>query len=153
MSDLRVELLVTDGCPHLEAARRDLEAVLRESIIETPIQVVIVSSLEDAEFLGFPGSPTIRVNGEDIDPQPDLPAGLACRVYRTPDGRLAGTPPIERIRERIDAFRKGRLAEFQREEAGRVAAFAAGASAEEAAAEQAPAVDRADGEQQDDRRP
>lgn len=147
MSDLRVELLVTEGCPHLETARRDLEAVLRESIIETPIQVVIVSSPEDAEFLRFPGSPTIRVNGEDIDPQPELPIALACRVYRAPDGRLAGTPPIERIRERVDAIRKGRLAEFQRDEAGRVAAFAAGASAEEAAMNPP-----ADGDAEDDPR-
>ena len=132
MADLRVELLTFEGCPHLDQARRDLERVLRESIIETPVQVVYVSSFEDAEFLGFQGSPTIRINGDDVDPQPELPIGVGCRLYSDDEGRPVGSPPVARIRAAVEAHRRGRLREFQRQEAGLVAEYAASAAAAEA---------------------
>lgn len=131
MADLSIQLLAVEGCPHLERARHDLEAVLRESIIETPIQLVLVGSPEDAEFLSFQGSPTIRVDGADIDPQPDLPVGLACRTYVGAAGERLGSPPVERIRAAVQAYRRGRLRSFQRDEAGRVAATALRAAADE----------------------
>lgn len=129
MPDLVVELLAVEDCPHLEQARRDLESILRTGIIETPIQLVFVGSQDDAEFLGFQGSPTIRINGDDVVPQPELPIALACRVYRDADGRTVGSPPIESIRSAIDAHRRGRLERFQREEAAAVAEFARAADA------------------------
>jgi len=91
VADLRVELLAVEDCPHLEQARRDLESVLRKGIIETPIQLIFVASQEDAEFLGFQGSPTIRIQGEDVVPQPDLPgrAGLPDLPRRRPAGHSA----------------------------------------------------------------
>ena len=124
MADLRVELLVVEDCPHLEKARRDLESVLRGSIIEVPIQVVYVTGQDDAEFLGFQGSPTIRVNGEDVVSEPQRPIALGCRVYRDAAGQASGAPPIEAIRAAVDRHRKDRLEAFQREEAARIAAFA-----------------------------
>ena len=135
MADLVVELLAVEDCPHLEQARRDLESSLRTGIIETPIQLIFVSSLDDAEFLGFQGSPTIRVNGDDVVPQPALPVGLACRVYRDTDGGTIGSPPIESIRSAIDSHRRARLEEFQREEAAKVAEFARAADAAESSSE------------------
>lgn len=130
MSDLRVELLVVEDCAHLERARRDVEAVLRKGIIEVPIQVIYVTSQEDAEFLRFQGSPTIRINGEDVDPRPELPIALGCRLYPSPQGGLVGSPPIELIRAAVDAHRRGKLQAFQREEAAKVAEFAREADAE-----------------------
>lgn len=131
MADLRVELLAIEDCPHLEQARRDLEAVLRKGIIEVPIQVVFVTSFDDAEFLGFQGSPTIRVNGDDVVPAPELPIALGCRIYRDAAGKMLGSPPIDAIRAAVDAHRRGRLEAFQREEAARVADFAREAAAAE----------------------
>jgi hypothetical protein len=131
VADLHVELLAMADCPHLTQARQDLETVLRKGIIEVPIQLVFVSGPEDAEFLGFQGSPTIRINGDDVVPQPELPIGFACRTYRGADGAVLGSPPIEAIRAAVDAHRRGRLAEFQREEAGKVAEFARDADASE----------------------
>jgi len=131
MADFRVELLAIEGCPHLENARRDLETVLRKGIIEVPIQFILVSGIDDAEFLGFQGSPTIRVNGEDVVPQPDLPIALSCRTYLDGEGRPAGSPPIEAIRAAVDAHRRGKLEAFQRGEAGLVARFAREAEAAE----------------------
>ena len=135
MADLRVELLALEDCPHLEEARRDLESVLRKGIIEVPIQLIFVSSPDDAEFLGFQGSPTIRINGDDVVPQPELPVAIGCRIYRDAEGRMLGSPPIEAIRAAVDAHRRGRLEVFQREEAARVAAFAREADAAESSGE------------------
>ena len=87
MADLVVQLLTVEDCPHLEQAQHDLESILRTGIIEVPIQLIFVTGPDDAEFLGFQGSPTIRINGDDVVPQPELPVALACRVYRDADGR------------------------------------------------------------------
>jgi hypothetical protein len=126
-----VELLVVQDCPHLEQARRDLQTVLARGIIEVPIQLIYVTSADDAEFLHFQGSPTIRVNGDDVVPQPELPIALACRVYRDAEGGALGSPPIESIRAAVDAHRRDRLQEFQRDEAAKVAEFARKADAAE----------------------
>ena len=132
MADLRVELLAVEDCAHIEQARRDLDGVLHKGIVEVPIQLIYVTSQEDAEFLGFQGSPTIRINGEDVSPQPEMPVALGCRLYRDSEGGLVGSPPIELIRAAIEAHRRGRLEAFQREEAARVAEFARQADAAEA---------------------
>jgi hypothetical protein len=124
VADLRVELLVVEDCPHLEAARRDLESVLRAGIIEVPIQLIYVTSRDDAEFLGFQGSPTIRINGQDVVPEPDRPVAFGCRIYRDAEGKPSGTPPIEAIRAAIESERRARLEAFQREEAAKIAALA-----------------------------
>jgi hypothetical protein len=135
VSDLRVELLAIEDCPHLGQAQRDLESVLRKGIIETPVQLIFVNGREDAEFLAFPGSPTIRINGEDVVPQPDLPVALACRTYRDGQGRVVGSPPIESIRAAVDLHRRSRLEAFQHQEAGLVARFAREAAEAEASTE------------------
>ena len=132
---MHVELLAIEDCPHLERARRDLEAVLRKGIIEVPIQLVFVTGPEDAEFLHFQGSPTIRINGEDVVPQPDLPVAMGCRIYRDAEGQMQGWPPIEAIRAAVDAHRRGRLEAFQRDEAAKVAEFAREADAAEASSD------------------
>jgi len=144
VSDLRVELLAVEDCPHLEQARRDLESVLRTSIIEVPIQVVFVSTIDEAEFLDFRGSPTIRVNGEDVVPEPDLPVALGCRMYRDEEGRVVGSPPLPRIKVVIDAHRRGRLEAFRREEAATLARFAREADASEEPASRAETTARKD---------
>jgi hypothetical protein len=129
VADLRVELLAVEDCPHLEQARRDLESVLRASVIEVPIQLIYVSSLEDAEFLRFPGSPTVRVDGDDVSVEPDLPVALGCRLYRDARGEPVLSPPIELIRAAVEAHRRAELRAFQRQEAARMAQFARQADA------------------------
>lgn len=97
---MRVELLYTDADPVAMAARQRLVEVLLEDAYETPVQMVVVNSLEDAEFLGFPGSPTIRIDGEDIDPAGVGPVALGPRSYD--DQPL---PSAELIRAAIDRAR------------------------------------------------
>ncbi len=146
MSDLRVELLYTIDCPHWERVRADLHRVLSEGAIETPIQLVLVGGQDDAEFLEFVGSPTVRVNGQDVAPPPDgVGPGIGCRVYPQPDGTVSGRIPESLMREVIRSHRQGRLEAFQREESARVALAALEAAADEEGAAtrgERPAVDQ-----------
>jgi hypothetical protein len=72
------------------------------------VEVVEVETGADAERERFVGSPTIRLNGEDVlPPGADEPAGLTCRVYRLRDGRIAPTPDPADLREALAALRGG----------------------------------------------
>ncbi len=58
---------------------------------------------EEAERLRFAGSPSIRLNGEEMFPVPERDAwALGCRTYQTPEG-LKGWPTREMIREALAA--------------------------------------------------
>ena len=61
---MRVEVLYFDGCPTCVVAEWALREVLAEQGIEAEVDLVAVNSDEEAQRLRFPGSPTIRVNGE-----------------------------------------------------------------------------------------
>ena len=64
---MKVEFLFWEGCPSYPEARELLESLLVEHGIEQPIDVVEVVTQEDAVRLAFPGSPTIRIDGRDVD--------------------------------------------------------------------------------------
>ena len=94
---MRIELLYFEGCPNWEAAMRDLEAVLNESGLTEPIALLPILTSEEAETHRFPGSPTVRVDGRDVDPEgPPNVYNLECRIYWT-DGRPMGKPPKQWI--------------------------------------------------------
>jgi len=132
VSDLRAELLYTLDCPNWEAVRADLHRVLSEGAIETPIQLVLVGSLDDAQFLDFPGSPTVRLNGIDVvPPLPGVEPTIACRVYAQPDGSLSGRIPEPVLRDAVRAHRQGRLEAFRREESAKLATAALEAAVDE----------------------
>jgi hypothetical protein len=78
---MRVELLYADGDPAAMPARQNLVEVLNEDAFETPIQMIAIDSTADAELLGMRGSPSIRIDGEDIDPARAGPVGLQPRDY------------------------------------------------------------------------
>jgi hypothetical protein len=94
---VEVELLYWDGCPSHPEALALLRAILGD---DAPIALREVVSEEQAAAEGFAGSPTIRVDGEDLFPIDD-PPGLTCRVYRLADGRYSPTPDPEELRERL----------------------------------------------------
>ncbi len=98
---MRVELLYAEDDPASMPARQHLVEVLTEDAFETPIHMVAVASDEDAKLLGMRGSPTIRIDGIDIDPDWDGPSGLAPRTYA--DGRPV--PPKDQIRRAVDRAR------------------------------------------------
>ncbi len=99
---MTVELLWWEGCPSHPETLADLERVLREEGIGAELRRVEIESDEQARRERFPGSPTIRIDGEDIFPPGESePYSLTCRVYRTRDGRFSPLPDPEDLREAI----------------------------------------------------
>jgi hypothetical protein len=100
---MRIELLYFDGCPsHAELLPRLRELLANQGIGEE-IELRRVETPEEAERERFLGSPTVRIDGEDVDPsakdRDDF--GLECRLYRTEEG-LVRTPPESWIRAKLD---------------------------------------------------
>jgi hypothetical protein len=95
---VEVELLYWEGCPSHPQALAELRAALPG----VPIAVRAIETEEQAAAEAFPGSPTIRVDGEDLFPIDD-PPGLTCRVYRLADGRFSPTPDPVLLREALSA--------------------------------------------------
>lgn len=87
---MRVEVLYSEGCPNHEALVRRL----RELLAGADIEQRAVETIEAAERERFLGSPTVRIDGIDIDPGAGERAdfGLKCRLYATEEG-LRGEPP------------------------------------------------------------
>lgn len=105
---MRVELLYTDADPTYMQARQRLVEVLTEDAFETTIQMIAVNSVEDAELLRFPGSPTIRIDGDDIDPDAGAgPVGMGLRSYPAdePGGGPSAVPGKRLIRAAIERAR------------------------------------------------
>jgi hypothetical protein len=103
---MRVELLYADGDPAAMPARQNLVEVLTEDAFETPIQMVVVSSSDDAVLLDMHGSPSIRIDGVDIDPDREGPVGLSPRDYG--DGPVPPKDVIRRAVERARGWAHGR---------------------------------------------
>jgi peroxiredoxin len=99
----RVELLWWDGCPSRGAAAELLRTVLAD-LGRGDVHVVQreVSSREEAQELGFPGSPTFAVGRRDLFPSAAAPA-LSCRVYQRPDGRSSALPDPDDLAARLRA--------------------------------------------------
>jgi hypothetical protein len=101
-SHMRIELYFWEGCPSYPEAKALLEDVLAERGLEEQIEMREVLTREDAEALRFPGSPTIRIDGRDVDlvGAESTPA-LTCRVYRLPDGRVSPVPSRQQLEEAL----------------------------------------------------
>ena len=61
----------------------------------------------DAAREGFPGSPTIRVDGRDVQEPDRGPGGLTCRVYRLRDGRISALPDRADVADALRAAIEG----------------------------------------------
>jgi hypothetical protein len=103
-----VEILSFEGCPNREGAVALVERVSRELGIEPELRLVNVPDPETAERARFLGSPTIRVDGHDVEPSADERGTfvLACRVYNTPQG-VSGLPDEGWLRAALQATRSG----------------------------------------------
>ena len=99
---MRVELLWWEGCPSYPETLADLTQVLREEGIEAEVELVEIESDEQARRERFPGSPTIRLDGEDAFPAAQgEPFSLTCRIYHLRDGRVSPTPDPQDIRAAV----------------------------------------------------
>ena len=95
---MEVEILYFDDCPSYREARATLEEALSQGDVGAEVRMVAVNTDEEAQRLRFPGSPTVKVDGEDLFPVPDRARyALGCRMYATPEG-LKGSPTAEMVR-------------------------------------------------------
>jgi hypothetical protein len=98
-----VEILYFDGCPNHEPAHALVTKVARELSLEPELRLVRVADQQDAERLRFPGSPTIRI--DDIDVDPNTPErdefALCCRVFTTAEGGATGQPEEHWVRDAL----------------------------------------------------
>jgi hypothetical protein len=100
-SRIKVEIQYFDGCPTYRGAEKTMREVLAEEGVEAEVELVAVNSDEEARWLRFPGSPTIRVDGRDLFSTPEREDWrLGCRVYATPQG-LRGSPTAGMLREAL----------------------------------------------------
>ena len=88
MSQPLVEILYFEGCPNQEPARALVERLARELRIEPDIEFVEVADPEAVVKLRFLGSPSVRVDGVDVEPGVEARRdfALSCRIYRSEDG-------------------------------------------------------------------
>ena len=91
---MKVEVLYFDGCPNHEALLPHLRELVNSA--GASIELIRVEDAHAAERERFLGSPTVRIDGEDIEPGAHQRAdfGLKCRLFATPDG-LRGMPADE----------------------------------------------------------
>jgi hypothetical protein len=104
----RLEVLWWRGCP---SWRRAVETVRDEmasfGLDPSELTVTEIETEDDAAREGFVGSPTVRVDGRDVQPPGSEPAGLTCRVYRRRDNRVSPLPDPEDVRDAIAAALEG----------------------------------------------
>ena len=99
---MQVTFLYYEDCPSHEVALERLRSVLTEAGIEADVTIIKVETEEQARRYQFIGSPTIRINGQDIDPPPpDSYYRLTCRAYQLEDGRISPLPSPEMIRRAL----------------------------------------------------
>ena len=99
---LKVEILYFPGCPnHAPAVTRVREVLVQEGA-DAAISEVEIHDADAAQNVGFLGSPTIRINGRDVEPGAGSVAafGMSCRTYVS-GGQRAGIPPQEWIRAAV----------------------------------------------------
>jgi hypothetical protein len=80
---MKVEVLYFEGCPNHRPAVERVQSVVKQQGIAADVAEIEVPDAEAAKVVGFLGSPTIRVNGLDIDPASRncTETGFACRRY------------------------------------------------------------------------
>lgn len=96
-SRMQIEVLYFEDCPnHLPTLER-INAVLREEGWRADVRAVLVPDMDTAQSVNFLGSPTVRVNGVDIEPASvdSRDFGLMCRRY------TGGVPSRELIQAAI----------------------------------------------------
>jgi hypothetical protein len=100
MSGLRVEVLTFEGCPHAQPALQLVERIIAELGVNAEVRRIDVPDPEAAAAHRFLGSPSIRVNGRDVEPGASERSDyvFSCRVYRTGTA-LSGQPEERWLRD------------------------------------------------------
>ena len=90
-----------DGCPNWKTAAQHLEQLAAEHP-DLRLTTHRVDTVDEAERVGFHGSPSILIDGVDAFADAHPVVGLACRIYHTPDGP-SGSPTLDQLRAALGA--------------------------------------------------
>ena len=99
---LVIDVLYVQDCPHYQETLALVERVRAELGIDAELHSILVVDQAAADGARFPGSPTVRVDGRDVEPgsEPATEYVLGCRLYRL-EHRFAGQPEERWIREAL----------------------------------------------------
>jgi len=99
---MKVELYYFDDCPSYTQALENLKCALFLEQLPDSAEMVPVADVAEARTKRFIGSPTIRIDGTDIEGADAEVRGYAygCRIYASESG-LAGCPSVEQIRKAL----------------------------------------------------
>ena len=106
---MHFELLYVDGCPTWHQALENLRQAFTLHGLDMEVSLTQVNDNRHAIELRFPGSPTLRISGNDLFPEHATEYGLSCRMYRTEEG-LIGWPTMPMILERLRALARAQAA-------------------------------------------
>jgi len=97
---VRIDFIYREECPSHSKAWERLHNILQETGVHADVKRIEIQDEEAARGHTFHGSPTIRINGRDIDPgdEKNQPVGLNCRIYHDDSGRVTPLPPENLIR-------------------------------------------------------
>lgn len=97
-----IEVLYVQDCPHYPATLALVERVRAEVGVDTELRTGLIGDQAAADQAGFPGSPTVRVDGQDVEPgsEPATEYVVGCRLYRL-EHRFAGQPEERWVREAL----------------------------------------------------
>ena len=98
---MQIDVLYFEGCPNHAPTVERVKQIAAEMGLTVPVREVPITTPEEVEEQRFLGSPTVLVNGVDIDPHASQQGryGLSCRVY--PD--VSGLPSDDMIRAALQA--------------------------------------------------
>src|SRR6266853_6136390 len=90
---MRVEVLYFEGCPNHAPTVERVRAELVSRGLPKEIEEVEIHNQAEAEAIGFVGSPSVRINGLDIEREArNLKSfGMSCRTYL--EGTVRGGSP------------------------------------------------------------
>jgi len=99
---MKITFLYYEDCPSHDVALERLQTILAQENVTAEVDVIKVETEAQARQWQFIGSPTIRINGADIDPPlPDARYALTCRAYQLADGRISPLPSPDMIRKAL----------------------------------------------------
>ncbi len=99
---MMIEVLYFEGCPNLEPTLSLANEVLSQLGLAADVREIEVRTPEDAKRLRFLGSPSVRLDGKDIEPVAESRTeyALSCRLYGD-----NGFPPKEHLLAALEARR------------------------------------------------
>ena len=98
---VKIQLLYFEDCQSWRNGLENLKTALQKEQLDHFVELIMIKDDSDAARLKFLGSPSFRINNQDLWPEERGTYSLSCRVYITPEG-MKGWPSMEMLRERLN---------------------------------------------------